>query len=48
MLINMPALYDITVLLTVRVLPQPYASQQERFLVRRSSGLAGMYRVIAR
>lgn len=48
LLINMPALYDVTVLLTLRVITRPYVSQQERFLVRRSSSLSGVYRVIAR
>ena len=48
LLVNMPALHEVTVLLTIRVIPRPYTSDGERFLVRRSQQLAGMYRVIAR
>jgi K+ transporter len=48
LLVNMPALHEVTVLLTVRIIPRPYASQEERFLVRRSKSLAGIFRVIVR
>lgn len=49
MLINLPVMYDVTVLLTVRVITQPFAADQERFLVRQSKLTgSGMYRVIAR
>jgi hypothetical protein len=47
MLINLPVMYDVTVLLTVRVITQPFAADQERFMVRQSK-LSGMFRVIAR
>lgn len=48
MLVNMPVLHQVVVLLTVRVIPRPYASEDERFLVRRSNTLEGTYRVIVR
>lgn len=48
LLVNMPALHEVAVLLTVRIIPRPYASQEERFLVRRSKSLAGIFRVIVR
>jgi len=48
LLVNMPALHEVTVLLTIRVIPRPYTAEEERFLVRRSQQLTGIYRVIAR
>lgn len=48
LLINMPVLHEVMVLLTVRIITRPFASQEERFLVRRSNTLGGAYRVIVR
>jgi K+ transporter len=45
---NLPALARVSVLLTLRFVPMPYVMPTERFLVRRSRTIAGVYRVIAR
>jgi hypothetical protein len=36
MLINMPALHQVVVLLTLKFIPLPFVDQQQKFLVRRS------------
>eukprot|EP00775_Hariotina_reticulata_P013850 gene13850-13972_t len=48
MLINMPALHRVVVLLTLKFIPLPYVDQKQKFLVRRSSKISGMFRVIVR
>lgn len=48
LLTNSPAIWAVTAFLTLRFIPIPFVRKSERFLVRKSRSVMGIYHVVVR